>query len=549
MMNKPSDVLVLAFHPLSSAYRKVLEQRLGLGLTHKTIADLRQGGLKGLIGHLIGSRFRRVIIPYEIQEGRSVLSILRLLAMAHKFPQVEICDPKGNLRNVGWGETISGGIRLALASLDGFWACRRSGKRARRTLKKPPPRYAFKGGVQRVLNLNNNLWFGLRAGGSVGHVAGVIDGLVELGHQVVYNSPMTPAYLAAETKINRVPLPRDYAVPGETNLFRMQSRAFATAIQSNRDFEPTLVYQRLSLGDWTGVEVADVLKVPLVVEYNGSEVWIARNWGGKSRFAAEMAAAEEAMLRRADLVFTISEVLYQELLGRGLEPRRVGWYPNCVDPSVFDPDRATTETRGATRERLQAGRDDFIFMFVGTFGLWHGAEVFARAAAILAEDSAWIHRHGVRFAFVGDGTTREKSARIIGASPAASRTVFTGLVPQHEAPDYLAAADAFVASHVPNADGSKFFGSPTKLFEYMAMERPIVASSLDQIGQVLAHERTALLVEPGDAASLAAGLRRVVEDRGLGRRLAIAARAEVLEKYTWRRHVQEILTALERSAT
>jgi glycosyltransferase involved in cell wall biosynthesis len=81
------------------------------------------------------------------------------------------------------------------------------------------------------------------------------------------------------------------------------------------------------------------------------------------------------------------------------------------------------------------------------------------------------------------------------------------------------------------------------------MERPIVASSLDQIGQVLAHERTALLVEPGDAASLAAGLRRVVEDRGLGRRLAIAARAEVLEKYTWRRHVQEILTALERSAT
>ncbi len=544
-----SDILVLAFHPLSSAYRKLLECKLGPGVVYKTIADLRRGGLKRLAGHLVCSHFRRVIIPCEIPEGRSVLSILRLLAMAHKFPRVEISDPAGNLRKVGWSETVVGALGLALASLDGYWACRRSGKRARRALRMSRSRYAIKAGAQRVLNLNNNLWFGLRAGGSVGHVAGVINGLVELGHRVAFNSPMTSEYLVTAVEIHRVPIPRDYAIPGETNLFRLQSRAVATALRSACDFLPTLVYQRLSLGDWTGVEVADALMVPLVVEYNGSEVWIARNWGGKSRFAAEMIAAEESMLRRADLVFTVSAALYEELLQRGLEPARVGWYPNCVDPAVFDPETIKTGERDATRRQLNAKPDDYIFMFVGTFGVWHGAEIFARAAALLSADEAWIQRHRVRFAFVGDGSTRAKCAELIADSPAAAWTVFTGLIPQHEAPRFLAAADAFVASHVPNADGSKFFGSPTKLFEYMAMERPIVASSLDQIGQVLSHEHTAVLVEPGDAVALTAGLRRVVEDRALGRRLAVAARAEVLEKYTWRRHVQEILGALERSAT
>jgi glycosyltransferase involved in cell wall biosynthesis len=78
----------------------------------------------------------------------------------------------------------------------------------------------------------------------------------------------------------------------------------------------------------------------------------------------------------------------------------------------------------------------------------------------------------------------------------------------------------------------------------MAMERPIVASALDQIGEVLEHERTAILVRPGEVESLAAGLRRVVEDRALGARLGASARAEVLRKYTWTKHVSVILDAL-----
>jgi glycosyltransferase involved in cell wall biosynthesis len=511
------------------------------------VSELRDAGISNLARRLLHSRYRRIVIPYEVPEALSVLSLVQLLAAAHKLPRVEVCDAAGNLRRVRLHEIVTGGLGLALASLDGMWARHRSGRGVGRALRRPRKSHHLAREAQRVLYLNNTLWFGLRTGGSIGHVAGVINGLAELGHQVRFVSPMPHEHLAPAVKANTVTLFSHFALPPAANLFRLQARAVRVAMEAAREFKPTFVYQRLSGGDWSGVQVADALGIPLVVEYNGSELWIAKNWGRKVRCAAEIQMAEEAMLRRADLVFTVSQPLCDELLARNVAPDRVAWYPNCVDPTIFNPAAIPEAVRTATRGQLGAEPDDFVFLFLGTFGLWHGAEVFARAAALVARDSEWMRRTRVRFAFVGDGKTRPQCQEIIKASLAAARTEFTGLVAQHEAPRYLAAADAFVSPHVPNADGSRFFGSPTKLFEYMAMARPIVASALDQIAEVLDHERTALLAQPGDVESLAAGLRRVVEDRTLGARLGAAARAEVLAKYTWTRHVSVMLDALARA--
>jgi glycosyltransferase involved in cell wall biosynthesis len=94
---------------------------------------------------------------------------------------------------------------------------------------------------------------------------------------------------------------------------------------------------------------------------------------------------------------------------------------------------------------------------------------------------------------------------------------------------------------VGNPDGSPFFGSPTKLFEYMAMGKGIVASDLDQIGEILTHGTTAWLVKPGDPEALAAGILTLGGDPGLRRVLGEAARAEVLAHHTWTAHVHRIL--------
>jgi len=120
-----------------------------------------------------------------------------------------------------------------------------------------------------------------------------------------------------------------------------------------------------------------------------------------------------------------------------------------------------------------------------------------------------------------------------------------GRVPQVEGARLLGACDIFVSPHNSHMVDSKFFGSPTKLFEYMAMGKGIVASNLDQIGEVLRHGETAWLVAPGDAVALAAGIDRLVRDVALRDALGAAARRDALTHHTWRAHVRRTLDALD----
>ncbi len=258
---------------------------------------------------------------------------------------------------------------------------------------------------------------------------------------------------------------------------------------------------------------------------------------------------------------TVSEVLADEVVARGVPQERVLWYPNCVDEPVFDPGRYPPEAVRRNRAWLGLAEADVVITFVGTFGRWHGVEVLARAAARLVDtDRGWLDRHRVRFVFIGDGVVMPEIRGILDGPEYAPYVRLTGLVAQAEAPAYLAAADILASPHVPNADGSRFFGSPTKLFEYMAMGRAIIASRLDQVGEVLspaldgtrlptggtmpAGDARAVLVQPADVDQLVTGLRFLVEQPEWRALLGSNARQVAGERYLWRHHVQHLLAGL-----
>jgi glycosyltransferase involved in cell wall biosynthesis len=259
-------------------------------------------------------------------------------------------------------------------------------------------------------------------------------------------------------------------------------------------------------------------------------------------------------------VVTVSDVLADELVERGVPRERVLWYPNGVDPSVFDPGAFTPDAGLALRRRLGIAADATVVMFIGTFGQWHGVDVFAQAIRMMAErDRAALSAAKVHFVLVGDGVKMPVVREALAGVPKDLVTL-TGLVAQAEAPQYLAIADAVVSPHVANADGSRFFGSPTKLFEYMVMGKPIVASDLEQLGVILRNSirsgdlprggpakdagSLALLCPPGDVTALVDGLRFIVDRPDWRDRLGQNARAEALRKYTWAHHVSEILNGL-----
>ena len=121
------------------------------------------------------------------------------------------------------------------------------------------------------------------------------------------------------------------------------------------------------------------------------------------------------------------------------------------------------------------------------------------------------------------------------------------MVAPTEVADLLRGADVLVLPNPPSAISTQFT-SPLKLFEYMAVGRPIVASDLPAIREVLEDNVTALLVPGGDAAAIAAAVRRLIDDPALAARLARGA-ALAVRDYSWDRRAERIETLLRQVAS
>jgi glycosyltransferase involved in cell wall biosynthesis len=387
--------------------------------------------------------------------------------------------------------------------------------------------------------LRTDLSFGVRAGGSVGHTAGVLNQLArEVGPPILLTTAPIPT-LQPEIEVHVVGAPEAFWNFRELPSLVLNDVFHDEALHAINSRHVSLVYQRYSLNNYAGLRLALQLKVPFVLEYNGSEIWMSRHWRRPLKYESLASRIELLNVNAADLVVVVSRAMRDELVGRGVLPERILVNPNAVDPERYSPGIDSTDV--AERYGLEGKT---VIGFIGTFQPWHGAEVLAQAfVALLRERPAC--RDSVRLLMIGSGSGLAATKQIITAAALNGTVAFADLIPQEEGARYMAACHILASPHVPNPDGSPFFGSPTKLFEYMAMGKGIVASNLDQIGEVLRHGETAWLVPPGDAQALAAGLARLIDDEGLRRTLGDAARRDVLAHHTWRAHVQKTIEALE----
>jgi glycosyltransferase involved in cell wall biosynthesis len=389
--------------------------------------------------------------------------------------------------------------------------------------------------------LRTDLVFGLSAGGSVGHTAGVLNHLGAAFAPPIFFTTDRLATVDPAIAMHLIrPAAAFWDFP-EVVAFAFNDRFTRRVRRALGGRRPAFFYQRYCLNNFSGVPLARRYGVPLVLEYNGSEVWVSRHWGKRPPPRCERLGEriERLNLTAADLIVVVSQALRDELTASGIPAAKVLVNPNGVDPDRYSPavDGAAVRARYGLSECTVIG-------FIGTFGPWHGAEVLVEAVARLLHERPDL-RSVVRLLLIGDGARLPLVRQRIADLGLGDVCICTGLVPQAEGPRYLAAGDILAAPHVPNPDGSAFFGSPTKLFEYMAMGKGIVASALGQIGEVLEHDRTAWLVRPGCAESLAAGLRALIDDRARRARLGAAARQEAVARHSWRRHTERIVQALE----
>ncbi|MBX7187693.1 MAG: glycosyltransferase family 4 protein [Vicinamibacteria bacterium] len=385
-----------------------------------------------------------------------------------------------------------------------------------------------------IIHLRTDLWPGVIAGGSLAHAAGMIQGFASCGYEV--------------RSIGPEPLPgldeRAWEGPRAESASPRWKRPFAPLrythsvvehVRDRPDPAPELIYARYSLMSDAPVRLARLTGKPCVLEVNGLAEWFSNEFHGWRRLIVWplIRKTEAAVLRGADLCVAISAAVSAQLEAAGVTESRILTQSNGVDPDRFPP--------GLSGESVRTARglgDAPVVGFVGTFGDWHGAENLVKAMPLVLKTHP-----NARFLFVGDGARRAPAQELCRSLGAAHAAVFTGLVPQQEAPPYLAACDILVAPHSWNRK-EPFIGSPTKLFEYMAAGKGIVASRLGQIAEVIEHEKTGLLVPPDDIDSLAAAIVRLLDSPEASGDMGARARTAVLERYTWRRNAGEILAWL-----
>jgi glycosyltransferase involved in cell wall biosynthesis len=558
------QVVVISSHPLSLSSRADISAYSKGEILYLPISTQKTKGMLGLIRYLVDLSARVTIIVIETPEDQIYFPVLALLSLLINARDTYLLTGNSTRVRLSKFGLVQSSIMLLLSHLHSFKAFLIARVQIRSLEKEPRPTFSLPIHFSRFAYLNTNLMVGVKAGGSLGHISGVVNEITRRGVDITYYASKSNSGVLASASFVKLKFPSVVAFPLDLFLFRYSQCSADYLSSALRDVEGIIIYQRLSRCDYAGAMLKRRLRVPLIVEYNGSEVWAARNWGSPLRFEKLAKEAELVMLRCADLVVTVSQPLADELVEIGVNRSRIICYPNCVDTTLFDPVLYDKNRVNDLRVSLNLSSQAFVYGFIGTFGAWHGIDFLCAAIRYLSYDSPdWLEGNGVRFLFVGDGLRRAAVESLLQDPVTARFVVWAGLVDQSEAPRYLAAMDVVLSPHVKNSDGSKFFGSPTKIFEYMSMGKPIIASRLDQIADVLTpsldsaslpkgdpepgSQELAVLYRPGNEAEFVEAIRFIRINGNWRLRLGENAQQEARHKYQWSHHVEKIFNRLSHS--
>jgi glycosyltransferase involved in cell wall biosynthesis len=396
----------------------------------------------------------------------------------------------------------------------------------------------------KIAYVRTKFWFNLQAGGSVGHTLGIIKGLIKNGCiiKIISNERFLGIDDFDYTIIRPKIFLKRLSVLGEL-LFNFYARR--NFIRKILEFKPDYIYFRHSFLNFFIAGICKKFKIPLILEFNG---WTYKIFHTKKNLVKAFfyRRIQEPVYEKINmynfknsfLIVTVSRTLKNSLVNLGIEPGKILVNPNGVDIEKFNLKNMDKLKIEEIRDKFKLNNFKKVIGFIGTFGGWHG---IPQLVSVITKINTEYNYPGICFLLVGDGILKKFAEEKLKNF---KNVIFTGTVSYMEIEYYLAVCDILLSPHCFPPDGKEFYGSPTKLFEYMAMGKPVVASNLGQIGEILVNNKTAILVEPENIDELAKGILKLAEDSELAKNLGLEAQKEAFEKYTWVQNTKKLLLSL-----
>lgn len=238
------------------------------------------------------------------------------------------------------------------------------------------------------------------------------------------------------------------------------------------------------------------------------------------------------LLKRINGTVVITSQLAKAYQVNSVPIKKILVAPDGVDSKLLSIALAKTQVR----QELSIPQDKRVIGYTGHLYPWKGTHTAAQAIKTLPDNY---------LLYIVGGTPEdiENFKKYINDN-LIQNVIVVGYVAPKQVPKYLAAADILILPNTSADDMSRLYTSPLKLFEYMAARRPIVASDLPSVREIL-NEQNSILVKPDDPQALAKGVAKISENKALADSLVRKAFQDV-QLYTWDKRAERILEFVDK---
>ncbi len=249
----------------------------------------------------------------------------------------------------------------------------------------------------------------------------------------------------------------------------------------------------------------------------------------KNRFIIYLLSSLESFLyRHARAIVTIAPAMSREIARRGFGEDKIFTIPNGIDEEFFKP------TDGGKQIRQEKGWDisKIVVLYIGTMGLSQGLETVLQVAEKVKDNADVI------FVFVGAGADRERLISI-AKEKKLMNTEFYPPVKKQDMPDWYSSSDICL---VPLKKRNVFrFNIPSKMFEIMACERPVLLGAEGQAREILEQSGAGIAVEPENVEAYTTALLQMIQNPELREVFGKKGREYVLAHFTRKENAKDYL--------
>lgn len=368
------------------------------------------------------------------------------------------------------------------------------------------------------------------------HIEGMVKSLISLNHQVDIVSPTTNSNGNSD-KRERTFLANIYSLIG-----KFMPEIFFELCEICYNFvaykkikglilkeKYHLIYERYAIFNWASVSLAKRYNIPIILEVNYTS--FTPLYRKRSKLFLPFAHwVDKKIFKSVDGLLPVSTYLKKHLIDLGVDENKIVVLPNAADPNKF---KIMQQGSSELKTKINVNGNKIIG-FVGGFYPWHGLDFLIDCFARLKKEIP-----DVCLLLIGDGPVKAELIKKVANLGLKKDVLFVGSVKHDDLANYI---DLFDLAVVPD---SNEYGSPMKIYEYMAMGKPVVAPRLGPLEDGIESGKEGILFTQKSSDEFLSALRTIILDESLRKKMNNAARNKIRRKHNWLHNAHQVIRMYE----